>query len=149
MSTSYLRQHDGQRLLFKINVKAANISGYDQVFTVMKLCDDEEVVGKNLPKNYNGNSSVNQNGCSNSVDIFGSVTNLNTDTDPDPQYTMDARDDSISSFKYKTPAKRVTNGLRSGSSSANQNEYRGQLSTNKFSRKNAKKQKYIMIDGEN
>ncbi|QHO57582.1 uncharacterized protein DS421_3g83450 [Arachis hypogaea] len=131
MSTSYPRQHDGQRLLFKINVKAANISGYDQVFTVMKLCDDEE------------------NGCSNSVDIFGSVTNLNTDINPDPQYTMDARDDSISSFKYKIPAKRVTNGLRFGSSSANQNKDGGQLSTNKFSQKNAKKQKSIMIDGEN
>ncbi|QHO57364.1 hypothetical protein HN51_011953 [Arachis hypogaea] len=140
-----------RRLLFKINVKAANISGYDQVFTVMKICDDEEVVDKNLPKNFDGNSSMNmtENGCSNSLDMFGNITDLNTDTDPDAQYTMDIREDSITSLKCKTPAKRVTNGFRSGSSSAIQNEDEGQLSTNKFSRKNAKKQKSIMIDGEN
>ncbi|KAL4396620.1 hypothetical protein AHAS_Ahas01G0110100 [Arachis hypogaea] len=105
-----------------INVKIANISGYDQVFTVMKLFDDEEVVDKNLPKNYDGNSLVN---------------------------VTDVREDSISSFKYKNLTKRVTSDLRSGSSSANQNEDEGQLSTNKFSRKNAKKQKSIMIDGDN
>ncbi|KAL4343791.1 hypothetical protein AHAS_Ahas11G0113700 [Arachis hypogaea] len=122
---------------FKINVKVANISGYDQVFTVMKLCDDEEVVDKNLPKNYDGNSQ--ENGCSNSVDTFGNITNLNTNTNPDPQYTMDAREDFISNLKCKTPIKRVTNCLRSSSSSANQNEDDGQLSRNKFSRKNDKK----------
>ncbi|QHN81863.1 uncharacterized protein LOC107622149 [Arachis ipaensis] len=124
-----------RRLLFKINVKAANISGYDQVFTVMKICDDEEVVDKNLPKNFDGNSLVNvtENGCSNSLDMFGNITNLNTDTDPDAQYTMDAREDSITSLKCKTPAKKVTNGFRSGCSSANQNKNEGQLSTNKFS----------------
>ncbi|XP_052115464.1 replication protein A 70 kDa DNA-binding subunit B isoform X2 [Arachis duranensis] len=115
------------------------------------ICDDEEVVDKNLPKNFDGNSSMNmtENGCSNSLDMFGNITDLNTDTDPDAQYTMDIREDSITSLKCKTPAKRVTNGFRSGSSSAIQNEDEGQLSTNKFSRKNAKKQKSIMIDGEN
>ncbi|XLS50821.1 hypothetical protein HN51_011498 [Arachis hypogaea] len=140
-----------RRLLFKINVKVANISGYDQVFTVMKICDDEEVVDKNLPKNFDGNSSMNmtENGCNNSLDMFGNITDLNTDTDPDAQYTMDVREDSITSLKSKTPAKRVTNGFRSGSSSVIQNEDEGQLSTNKFSRKDAEKQKSIMIDGEN
>ncbi|KAL4390560.1 hypothetical protein AHAS_Ahas03G0157300 [Arachis hypogaea] len=134
-----------------INVKVANISGYDQVFTVMKICDDEEVVDKNLPKNFDGNSSMNmtENGCNNSLDMFGNITDLNTDTDPDAQYTMDVREDSITSLKSKTPAKRVTNGFRSGSSSVIQNEDEGQLSTNKFSRKDAEKQKSIMIDGEN
>ncbi|XLT86167.1 hypothetical protein HN873_007920, partial [Arachis hypogaea] len=135
----------------EINVKVANISGYDQVFTVMKICDDEEVVDKNLPKNFDGNSSMNmtENGCNNSLDMFGNITDLNTDTDPDAQYTMDVREDSITSLKSKTPAKRVTNGFRSGSSSVIQNEDEGQLSTNKFSRKDAEKQKSIMIDGEN
>ncbi|RYR68357.1 hypothetical protein Ahy_A03g014850 [Arachis hypogaea] len=94
-------------------------------------------------------SSKEENGCNNSLDMFGNITDLNTDTDPDAQYTMDVREDSITSLKSKTPAKRVTNGFRSGSSSVIQNEDEGQLSTNKFSRKDAEKQKSIMIDGEN
>ncbi|XLR03721.1 hypothetical protein S83_069919, partial [Arachis hypogaea] len=89
--TSQLCGKQAEKILEEdINVKAANISGYDQVFTVMKICDDEEVVDKNLPKNFDGNSLVNvtENGCSNSLDMFGNITNLNTDTDPDAQYTM-------------------------------------------------------------
>ncbi|XLR04823.1 hypothetical protein HN51_059695, partial [Arachis hypogaea] len=39
-----------RRLLFKLNVKVSNIKQYDHVYTVMKICDDEEIVEINHPK---------------------------------------------------------------------------------------------------
>ncbi|XLR56647.1 hypothetical protein S83_007319, partial [Arachis hypogaea] len=36
-----------------------NIEQYDQVYTVSKVCDDEDIIEKNLPKESNTNSSVN------------------------------------------------------------------------------------------
>ncbi|XLT08500.1 hypothetical protein HN51_054293, partial [Arachis hypogaea] len=38
-----------KKVLFKLNVKAANIKQYNVVYTVMKVCDDENTISKNLP----------------------------------------------------------------------------------------------------
>lgn len=38
-----------KKVLFKLNVKAANVKQYDPVYTVMKVCDDEDTISKNLP----------------------------------------------------------------------------------------------------
>ncbi|XLR46784.1 hypothetical protein S83_031444, partial [Arachis hypogaea] len=45
----YLKSLDNmmdRMVLFKINVKNGNIKHYDKIYTVMKVCDDEEIVAK-------------------------------------------------------------------------------------------------------
>ncbi|XLR20079.1 hypothetical protein S83_047991, partial [Arachis hypogaea] len=91
-----------------------NIDQYDQVYTIGKVCDDEDIIEKNLPKESNTNSSVNL-------------------TD-------------VSSLKYKTPAKRALNGVKSSTTTINEHDEEGQLSTNRFSHKGGKKQKSQLID---
>ncbi|KAL4322196.1 hypothetical protein AHAS_Ahas14G0186300 [Arachis hypogaea] len=83
----------------EINIKSANIDQYDQVYTIGKVCDDEDIIEKNLPKESNTNSSVNL-------------------TD-------------VSSLKYKTPAKRALNGVKSSTTTINEHDEEGQLSTNR------------------
>ncbi|RYR34961.1 hypothetical protein Ahy_A10g050029 [Arachis hypogaea] len=39
-----------KKLLFKVNVKSSNIRQYDQVYTIMKICDDEEILEMNRPQ---------------------------------------------------------------------------------------------------
>ncbi|XP_057739701.1 replication protein A 70 kDa DNA-binding subunit B-like [Arachis stenosperma] len=46
-----------KKLLFKINVKTANINKHDQVYTIMKICDDEDIVEKNCPMEFISNPS--------------------------------------------------------------------------------------------
>ncbi|XLU98667.1 hypothetical protein S245_013007, partial [Arachis hypogaea] len=46
-------------VLFKINVKSGNIKHYDKIYTVMKVCDDEETVAKNKPKQMEVSTSMN------------------------------------------------------------------------------------------
>ncbi|KAL1308615.1 hypothetical protein AAHE18_17G119500 [Arachis hypogaea] len=138
-----------KRVLFKINVKVANINHYDQVFTVMKICDDDEIIEKNIPviDTTNPTNNVEDNECSNSLSFLGNVVNLNTDNDT--QYTMDGMEECISNLKYKTPAKRACSRMKPASNGLNHIENEGQLSTNKFSRKGSKKKKSLMNELDN
>ncbi|XLR23530.1 hypothetical protein S83_051430, partial [Arachis hypogaea] len=72
-----------RRLLFKINVKASNIKQYDHVYTVMKICDDEDIVEMNHPKPVQNNASANliETGCSDSIGISAVVVNMHNDTE--------------------------------------------------------------------
>ncbi|KAL4337189.1 hypothetical protein AHAS_Ahas12G0085300 [Arachis hypogaea] len=73
-------------VLFKINVKSGNIKHYDQIYTVMKVCDDEETVAKNKPKQMDVSTSMNiiirENRGSNTLEMSGHVVNLKNDNDP-------------------------------------------------------------------
>ncbi|KAL4394500.1 hypothetical protein AHAS_Ahas02G0158200 [Arachis hypogaea] len=94
-----------KRVLFKLNVKSGNISQYDLVYIVMRVCDDEDIIEKNTPKEVSTTPTINntENGCSNSIDMSGNVVNLNTDSDMQP--SLDTPQECISSLKCKTLAK--------------------------------------------
>ncbi|KAL1308614.1 hypothetical protein AAHE18_17G119500 [Arachis hypogaea] len=111
-----------KRVLFKINVKVANINHYDQVFTVMKICDDDEIIEKNIPV----------------IDTTNPTNNVE-----------DGMEECISNLKYKTPAKRACSRMKPASNGLNHIENEGQLSTNKFSRKGSKKKKSLMNELDN
>ncbi|XP_025640561.1 uncharacterized protein [Arachis hypogaea] len=136
-----------KRVLFKINVKSANINHRDQVYTVMKVCDDDEIIQKNLPKKMQSNQSISiiEINCSNSVDMFENIIHLNVDADP--QFS-DILDECVSSLKHKTSSKRASSGMKYGFNSAIDNNDDGQFSTNKFSRKYRKGQKIQVIEGD-
>ncbi|RYR27779.1 hypothetical protein Ahy_B01g051829 [Arachis hypogaea] len=138
-----------KRVLFKLNVKSGNISQYDPVYTVMRVCDDKDIIEKNTPKEVSTTPTINntENGCSNSIDMSGSVVNLNTDSDMQP--SLDVPQECISSLKCKTPAKRSNNGEKGGSPSVNEIEDEGQLSTNRFSRKSGKRSNIQIIEEDN
>ncbi|RYR66030.1 hypothetical protein Ahy_A03g011966 isoform A [Arachis hypogaea] len=133
----------------RINVKAGNINYYDQLFTVMKICDDHKIIEKNIPviDTTNLANNVEDNGCSNSLNFSKNVVNLNTDNDN--QCTMDGLEEYISNLKYKTPAKRACSEMKPASNGLNHIEEEGQLSTNKFYRKGFKKQKSLMNEVDN
>ncbi|XLR57706.1 hypothetical protein S83_008378, partial [Arachis hypogaea] len=95
-----------RRLLFKLNVKASNIKQYDHVYTVMKICDYEEIVEINHPK---------------------AVPNIAAAT------LTDGLKDSVTSLKSKTPAKRASVGLKQSMNININNEDEFGFSTNKFS----------------
>ncbi|KAL4337825.1 hypothetical protein AHAS_Ahas12G0148900 [Arachis hypogaea] len=105
-----------RKLLLTINVKSSNIKQFDQIYTVMKICDDEEIIEKNTQSMLSGEPSTNntEGGCSNSVHVSGDV---NLKNDCDPEYNL------------------------CGSQFVNETDENGQLSTNKFSRKGCKRQK--------
>ncbi|XP_057733849.1 uncharacterized protein LOC130949029 [Arachis stenosperma] len=102
-------------VLFKINVKSGNIKHYDQIYTVMKVCDDEETLQKNKPQQMDVSTSMNitENRGSNTLEMSGHVVNLKNDNDP--QLTVDSMEDCVESLKYKTPAKRIAGSLKYGS----------------------------------
>ncbi|XP_052116526.1 uncharacterized protein LOC127746653 [Arachis duranensis] len=75
-------------VLFKINVKSGNIKHYDKIYTVMKVCDDEETVAKNKPKQMEVSTSMN---------------------------ITDSMEEYVESLKYNTPAKRIADSLKYGS----------------------------------
>ncbi|XP_057739914.1 replication protein A 70 kDa DNA-binding subunit D-like [Arachis stenosperma] len=137
-----------KRVLFKINIKEANINQFDHVYTVMKICDDEDIIDKNLPKELSTNlpSNVSEDGCNNYLEISENVANLKTDCDTES--SMDVVEECISSLKYKTPSKNITNGLKNSPLSLNEDEEEGQLSTNRFSRKMGKRQKCVNLDAD-
>ncbi|XLS54114.1 hypothetical protein HN51_003869 [Arachis hypogaea] len=85
-----------KRVFFKINIKEANINQFDHVYTVMKICDDEDIIDKNLPKELSTNLLSN-----------------------------DVMEECISSLKYQTPSKRITNVLKNSSPSLDEHEEEG------------------------
>ncbi|RYQ80275.1 hypothetical protein Ahy_Scaffold1g106796 isoform B [Arachis hypogaea] len=109
-----------KRVLFKINIKEANINQFDHVYT--------------------------EDGCNNYLEISENVANLKTDCDTES--SMDVVEECISSLKYKTPSKNITNGLKNSPLSLNEDEEEGQLSTNRFSRKMGKRQKCVNLDAD-
>ncbi|XP_020987496.1 uncharacterized protein LOC110275641 [Arachis duranensis] len=137
-----------KKALFKINVKMANIKQYDQIYMVSKVCDDEELVEKNMPKKMQTNLSTNitESGYSNSVDMSGNIVNLKIDTDP--HFSMDGLEDSVSSGKCKTPAKSASSEINDAAKNLLQHKEEGQFSTNRFSKRVGKKQKIQLIDKE-
>ncbi|XP_016185843.1 uncharacterized protein LOC107627526 [Arachis ipaensis] len=142
-----------KRVFFKLNVKFSNISQYDPVYTVMRVCDDEDIIEKNTPKEVSTTPTINntisspESGCNNSIDMPSNVVNLNTDSDMQP--SLDAPQEYISSLKCKTPAKRSNNGGKGGSPSVNEIEEERQLSTNRFSRKSGKRSNIQIIEEDN
>ncbi|KAL4371106.1 hypothetical protein AHAS_Ahas06G0132600 [Arachis hypogaea] len=127
------------KVFLKINVKSANIKQYDLVYTVMKVCDDEDISLKHLPTNISSNQSahVYEADCSNSIDVSSNVVAIISDNDP--ELTLDSMEECISSLKFKTPAKRAVGGSKHGLINVNNLEDEGKLSTNKFKCKGAKK----------
>ncbi|XP_057746440.1 uncharacterized protein LOC130965700 [Arachis stenosperma] len=138
-----------RKLLFKINVKTANIKQYDQVYTVMKICDDDDLIEKVQSKGVQSipSSNITENGCSNSIDTSANVVNLNTDTDP--QLSMDLVEECVDSIKSKTPAKRTPGCLKSAPLILNDIDEEGQFSTNKVNKKGDKRQKFWINDPNN
>ncbi|KAL4381885.1 hypothetical protein AHAS_Ahas04G0178200 [Arachis hypogaea] len=67
----------------EINIKSANIDQYDQVYTISKVCDDEDIIEKNFPKESNTNSSINltEIGCNDFLEITENVADIKTDSD--------------------------------------------------------------------
>ncbi|XP_025603635.1 replication protein A 70 kDa DNA-binding subunit A-like isoform X2 [Arachis hypogaea] len=60
-----------RKLLFKVNVKSSNIKLYDQVYTVMKVCEDDTIFEMHLPnKTFSTVTEYLQYGCR----IPGAVT---------------------------------------------------------------------------
>ncbi|KAL4321512.1 hypothetical protein AHAS_Ahas14G0117900 [Arachis hypogaea] len=110
-----------KRVPFKINIKEPNINQFDHAYTVMKIYDDEDIIDKYLPKELSANLS------SNLYDVF---------------------EECISSLKYKTPSKIITNELKNSFSGLNENEKEDQLSSNKFSRKMGKRQNCVNLDAD-
>ncbi|XP_072089044.1 uncharacterized protein [Arachis hypogaea] len=122
-----------RRLLFKLNVKASNIKQYDHVYTVMKICDYEEIVEINHPKAVPNiaAATLTDTGCNDSLDISAAVVNLHNDTDS--KLSVDGLKDSVTSLKSKTPAKRASVGLKQSMNININNEDEFGFSTNKFS----------------
>ncbi|XLR21886.1 replication protein A 70 kDa DNA-binding subunit A-like [Arachis hypogaea] len=135
-----------KKVLFKLNVKAANVKQYDPVYTVMKVCDDEDTISKNLPMTLVDNNThvVNEAGNNNSFDIPGIVVNLTIDNDT--HFNMDFTQECVSSIKFKTPAKRVASGVKVATINLNQDEEEVHHSTNRFTRKLSKKMKSQQSD---
>ncbi|RYQ80936.1 hypothetical protein Ahy_Scaffold1g107002 isoform B [Arachis hypogaea] len=81
-----------RKVLFKINVKSANIKGFDQIYTVMKICDDEDIIEKNMPKEIAESTSTffTEIGGNNSLDMSENIVNIKSDTDP--QFTLVSKD---------------------------------------------------------
>ncbi|QHO40619.1 Replication protein A 70 kDa DNA-binding subunit A [Arachis hypogaea] len=133
-----------RKVLFKINVKSANIKGFDQIYTVMKICDDEDIIEKNMPKEIAESTSTffTEIGGNNSLDMSENIVNIKSDTDP--QFTLDGMEECISTLKCKTPGKRTTSLLNPANQEMNENEDEGQLSTNRGGRKGVKKIKANM-----
>ncbi|XP_016168192.1 uncharacterized protein LOC107610695 [Arachis ipaensis] len=100
-----------KKLLLKLNVKFANIKQFVHIYTVMKICDDEEIIEKNTQSVLSTEPFTNntEGGCSNLVHVSGDVVNLENDCDP--EYNLDVIEESISSLKCKTPAKRTSQQL--------------------------------------
>ncbi|XP_072060410.1 uncharacterized protein [Arachis hypogaea] len=90
-----------RKVLFKINVKSANIKGFDQIYTVMKICDDEDIIEKNMPKEIAESTStfVTKIGGSNSLDISENIVNIKSDTDP--QFTLEKFASMIADARFR------------------------------------------------
>nr|XP_025621400.1 uncharacterized protein LOC112712679 [Arachis hypogaea] len=138
-----------RRLLFKINVKASNMKQYDHVYTVMKICDDEDIVEMNHPKPVQNNASANliETGCSDSIGISAVVVNMHNDTES--MVSLDGVEDSVTSLKSKTPAKRAPMGLKQSVHVNIDTEDEFGFSTNKFSRKTGKRQRIQINESDN
>ncbi|MED6119951.1 hypothetical protein PIB30_016541 [Stylosanthes scabra] len=100
-----------RRLLFKINTKSTDISQRDRVYTVLNICDDEDVVESNHPKETTEDASLTNNDAATSV-----------------RYKTPA-------------AKNNSGEMRSGDNFIDDQKEKDQLSTNKFSKKGVKRQK--------
>ncbi|XLR24020.1 hypothetical protein HN51_070437 [Arachis hypogaea] len=139
----------GRKLLFKINVKSSNIRQYDQVYTIMKICDDEEIIEMNHPKEVHNLDFdvITDNGCSDSINVSTVLANMQNDTDS--IFSMDGIEDSVTSLKEKTPAKRATMGMKQSLPINVDNEDELGFSTNKFSRKGGKRQKMQISGSDN
>ncbi|XLR10671.1 hypothetical protein S83_038609 [Arachis hypogaea] len=135
-----------RKVLFKINVKFANIKGFEQIYTVIKICDDEDIIGKNMPKEIAENTStfVTEIWGRNSLDMSENIVNIKSDTNP--QFTLDGMKEYISTLKCKTPGKKTTSLLKI--EGMNENEDEGQLSTNRGGRKGVKRIKANMAQVE-
>ncbi|MED6112849.1 hypothetical protein PIB30_065478 [Stylosanthes scabra] len=126
------------KLLFKVNVKASNIKEFDTTYAVMKICDDDEMVKKYQPIDFETNACVTPNdvGASNSVDMSGITVNLESDVDTQP--VGHSLENSVNSIKSKVPVKKSNDTLKSCIKNLQKKES-GQSSTNRFSKKGQKK----------
>ncbi|XP_016196227.1 uncharacterized protein LOC107637311 [Arachis ipaensis] len=138
-----------RKLLFKVNVKSSNIRQYDHIYTVMKICDDEKIVKMNPPKEIQNSdfAAVNENVCSDSIDVSAVVANMHNNTDS--ILTLDDLEECVTSLKEETPIKRAAMGVKHTLTINVDNENEVGFSTNKFSRKGGKRQKIQISGSEN
>ncbi|RYR02651.1 hypothetical protein Ahy_B06g081454 [Arachis hypogaea] len=141
-SESYPPTLDGmmdRKLLFKVNIKTANIKQYNQVYTVIKICDDEEIVEMNHSKEMHNATSatITETGYSDSIDMSTVVVNRKNDTNS--MLSLDGVEKSVTSLKCKIPAKRASIGTKQALPINHDNEDEMGFLTNKFTRKNGKR----------
>ncbi|MED6151003.1 hypothetical protein PIB30_078097 [Stylosanthes scabra] len=99
------------KLFFKINVKTNNIKEADTVYAVMKICDDDEMVQKYQPPEFEADACVSPNR---------------------------SLEHSVNSVKSKAAAKKSTSTLNSCIKNMQNNE-QGKSSTNRGIKKGQKK----------
>ncbi|RYR57899.1 hypothetical protein Ahy_A05g023577 [Arachis hypogaea] len=109
------------------------------VYTVMKICDDEEIVEINHSKKMHNvtSATITETGYSDSIDMSAVVAIRKNDADS--MLSLDGVEDSVTSLKYKTPAKRPSIGTKQALPINLDNEDEMGFSTNKFTRKNGKR----------
>ncbi|RYR73635.1 hypothetical protein Ahy_A02g008073 [Arachis hypogaea] len=94
---------------------------FDQIYIVIKFCDDEDIIEKNMPKEIAENTST---------------------------FVIDGMEEYISTLKCKISGKRTTSLLKTANEGMNENEDEGQLSTNRGGRKGVKRIKANMTQVE-
>ncbi|MED6206855.1 hypothetical protein PIB30_030519 [Stylosanthes scabra] len=126
------------KLLFKINVKATNIQQTDNVYAVMNICDDDDMIKKHQPADFEDDfiGSPNEVGGSNSLDASGITVNLESDLDTRPIGVVLQR--SVNNVKSKIAAKKSIATVKSCMKNMQKNEV-GQSSTNRITKKGQKK----------
>ncbi|RYR08216.1 hypothetical protein Ahy_B05g075789 isoform B [Arachis hypogaea] len=65
----------------------------------MKICDDEEIIEMNHPKEVHNLpfDAITDNGCSDSINVSAVLANMQNDTDS--IFSMDGIEDSVTSLK--------------------------------------------------
>ncbi|RYR66469.1 hypothetical protein Ahy_A03g012457 [Arachis hypogaea] len=115
----------------------------NEVYTVMKICDDEEIIEMNHPKKIHNLAFdvITDNRCSDSINVSAVLANMQNDTD------------SIFSMCHqpqrKNPAKRAIMEMKQSLPINIDNEDELGFFTNKFSRKGGKRHKMHISESDN
>ncbi|MED6110837.1 hypothetical protein PIB30_046591 [Stylosanthes scabra] len=129
--------------LFKINVKLNNIEKDDRVYTVLNICEDDDLVKQHLLDDFTSqpNGTVTEMGGSNSLEEFEAAANLQNDCDDHLDVAVGEDSASIKTLGKRNGARRTP-----GTSGVDDTELEGQLSTNKASKRGAKSRRLQIID---
>ncbi|MED6215827.1 hypothetical protein PIB30_001968 [Stylosanthes scabra] len=127
-----------KKLLFKLSVKSSNIDGGDLVYPVSKICDDDDMVQKYQPIEFDTDPCVGSPDvkASNTMDGSGPVVSLGSDHDT--QLYVGTGEASVTSIKTKTFSKMTRTSLKPCIQGKDEKD-KGQTSTNRFCKKGEKK----------